>query len=283
MRPIEHGLFYFPLDCGFFQNKKIKMLRRTFGPVGVLTYINLLCRIYQRGYYITFDDIESLSIDIAEDIAYTQAKRTAAQVTEIIAYLIDQGILDKCLFEQNVISGKAIQMQYAECVKTLKRKAQIDIYSLLEKKEEGQGVGGSTPKIRINSEETAINSEETRINPEKTRQRERENKKENNIHTTRAYGVCNNVMLTEAEYAALCREIPNADAYIGRFSAKMAERGYTYPNHYDAILAWWGEDKGKVKKATEKAAEKTSSIDATYDVNAFFAAALERGIKHGQK
>lgn len=277
MRPIQKGLFYFPFDCNFFQNKKIKMLRRSFGSVGVLTYINLLCRIYSNGYYFKFDSIESLSMDITEDIAFVNQKRVAAQVTETISYLINQDVLDKHLFEQNVISGKAVQRQYAESVKGLKRKAQIGIYSLLEK-EEGGGVGGSTPKNGVSSEETPINSAETAINSEIMQQREREREREINIPPSLcAYGSHRNVMLTREQYDELTKRV--AAGYVDRFSEKLKEHGYTYSDHYKAILEWWEIDKHKyAAKKTEKG-NNVKVLNSTYDVKDFFNAALERSTK----
>lgn len=274
MRKVEHGLFYFPLDCNFFQNKKIKMLRRAQGSVGVLTYINLLCRIYQNGYYITFDDINELSMDIAEDIACDQLRRTSTQVTETIFYLVRQDILDERLFEQGVMSGKAIQRQYVDSINRLKRKAEIDLYSLLPKNEEGSGVGGSTPKNTISSEFIPINSEETTVNSEEKHKRERESKKENITPTTaHARGKHGNVILSEAEYADLLSRIPNTDAYIDTFSEKLYNHGYSYNCHYDAILKWWNEDKNKPKK---KAVQRKPD-NVSFDTDDFFAAAVNRG------
>ncbi len=276
MRKVEHGLFYFPLDCNFFQNKKIKMLRRAHGTVGVLTYINLLCRIYQNGYYITFDDINELAMDIAEDIACDQLRRTATQVTETIFYLVRQDILDERLFEQGVMSGTAIQRQYVDSINRLKRKAEIDLYSLLQKSEEGSGVGGSTPKNDISSEFIPINSEEMPVSSEEKRKRERESKKENITPTTaHARGKHRNVILSEAEYADLLSRIPDADAYIDTFSEKLYNRGYSYGCHYDAILKWWDEDKNKPKKRAAKQTLESSS----FNEDDFFTAACNKTYK----
>lgn len=280
MRTVDKGLVYFPLDCSFFQNKKIKRLRREHGSVGVLTYINLLCRIYERGYYITFESIEDLSMDIAEDIACDQLRKTATQVTETISYLVVQGILDESLYRRGVISGAAIQKQYAEIVKGLKRKATIDIYSLLEedeKKEKGDGAGGSTPKNEISSEFKGINSEEKAINSEEMQQRESEKEKENITHTLRAYGKHKNVMLTEAECAELKILIPDADSYIDRFSEKMASKGYVYNDHFETLKAWWTQDKDKYKdKYKAQRPKGVGGSESTYDLNEFFNAAARR-------
>ena len=110
-RPLKAGLDYFPLDTDFFTNKKIKNLRRAHGTIGVLTYLNLLCRVYKNGYYYQFDDLEELSMDIAEEIACAQLRATATSVAETINYLVGRGILAEGLFERGIISGVALQEQ----------------------------------------------------------------------------------------------------------------------------------------------------------------------------
>ena len=56
-RPKKRGFMYFPLDTDFFLDENVKLLRRSYGSAGVLTYINLMCKIYRNGYYYCFDDI----------------------------------------------------------------------------------------------------------------------------------------------------------------------------------------------------------------------------------
>ena len=53
-RPIKIGLDYFPLDTCFFQNPKIKALRRDRGSIGIAVYLNILCRVYGSGYYYKY-------------------------------------------------------------------------------------------------------------------------------------------------------------------------------------------------------------------------------------
>lgn len=174
-RPVKRGLDYFPLDVDFFTNKKIKALRRAHGLIGVLTYLNLLCRIYQNGYYFKFDDLNELSMDIAEEIGNEQIKRVATCVTETINYLVKQGILAEGLFEKDIISGTAMQEQYGECLRAMKRKADFEEYLLIP-------LGDCTPKNEVSTEETGVYSEETAVNTEESTQRERETESKN-IHS----------------------------------------------------------------------------------------------------
>ncbi len=158
-RPFKAGFEYFPLDTDFFGNKKIKNLRRAHGSIGVLTYLNLLCRVYKNGYYYKFDDLEELAIDIAEEIASEQLRRTATGVTETINYLVRRGTLDEGLFERGIISGVALQEQYVISAYKAKRNIKMDVHCLVD-------VLQVIEKNRVNSELTNDNYEETEDNAE---------------------------------------------------------------------------------------------------------------------
>lgn len=158
-RPYKAGLDYFPLDVDFFTNKKIKNLRRAHGTIGVLTYLNLLCRVYSNGYYYRFDDIDELAMDIAEEIANAQLRSVATSVTETINYLVWRGILSQELFERGIISGEALQEQYVLSAYKAKRQLKMDVHCLVD-------VNVVIQKSKVNSEEIGVNSEETKVNAE---------------------------------------------------------------------------------------------------------------------
>ena len=177
-RPLKQGLDYFPIDVNFFQNKKVKNLRREKGAIGVLTYFDLLCKIFENGYYFRFDDIRELSMDIAEDIASEQLRATSSRVTEAINYLVERGILDEGLFEQGIISGEAMQEQYVLATKAAKRKPKMDVHLLVD-------VDAVIQKNAVSSEETGVNSEETGVNSEfSTQSKVKENKNKSSSFTT---------------------------------------------------------------------------------------------------
>lgn len=155
-RPIKEGFGYFPLDTNFFYaSKKIKALRRAHGAVGIAVYLNILCRVYAVGYYYEFDDFNDLVRDIAEDIVSEreQIRHIAAKTAETLHYLAELGLIDRGLFEKNVISSRAIQEQFAESVRKAKRNTKIDSYNLV-------GVNVVIPENVVSSEETTVNSEE---------------------------------------------------------------------------------------------------------------------------
>ena len=177
------GLDYFPLYHDFFTNKKTQALRRAQSHVGILTYLNILCRVYDNGYYYRFDDFDELCMDIAEEIANEQLRRTATGVAETINYLVGRGILDEGLFKRGVISGVALQEQYVMSSYKAKRKIEMDVYCLLPKSEEAADVGGSTPENPISSEEMPISSEEMPISSEESAQSKEKEKVKENLNT----------------------------------------------------------------------------------------------------
>lgn len=157
---------FFPLYCDFFENDKIKKLRRAHGAVGVLTYINILCRIYGgNGYYFKISSLDDLAEDIAEQIVgkSERPQHVSSRVRGAIRYLIEQDILDRGFLEQSVITGRTMQMQYAEMSAKAKRLAKIGIYGLID-------VGLVVQENDISSEETGISSEEITIDSEETTQ-----------------------------------------------------------------------------------------------------------------
>lgn len=155
-RPKKEGLVYFPLDVNFFENDKIEDLRWTCGSLGILTYINLLCRMYSNRYFIEFSDRSVLERSIARDIACDQLKKTMLRVHETINYLVNQGTLDRCLFEQGVISGRMAQEQYILSAAKARWEIKMDVYRLVDVLEVLQKNRVSVTKTMIIVTETGV-------------------------------------------------------------------------------------------------------------------------------
>lgn len=160
-RPVKLGFDYFSLDTDFFENKTINALRRTHDSIGVLTYLNLLCRIYREGYYIKFDSLDELALDIAEEITSTQIRRVASQVAETILYLVGRGTLSEALFKRGCISGEKIQEQYVLSAYKAKRNIRLGVHALVD-------VGDCIRKFRVSSEKNGVSSEEKGVSSEKS-------------------------------------------------------------------------------------------------------------------
>ena len=145
----KDGFGYFPLDTNFFYaSEKIEALASANGAIGLITCINIFCRVYASGYYYKFTSIESLARSIAKDIMSErdQLKHITSEVTKSLHCMVETGLIDRDLFEMNIISGRSMQEQFADMVRKAKRNTVIDSYNLV-------GVNVVTPENGISSEE----------------------------------------------------------------------------------------------------------------------------------
>lgn len=164
-RPIKEGLDYFPLDTSFYNNRKIRRLRKSQGAKGIGIWIVLLAMIYEgKGYYIVFD--ENALFDIADVCGVTESA-----VQEVVNACIHFELIDRKLYEGfHILTSKGIQDQYESVCKQSKRNNNIE------------------DRFKVNSEKTGVFSEETPVNPEETpvnsefstQRKEKENKEKKN-------------------------------------------------------------------------------------------------------
>lgn len=262
-RPYKIGADYFPFFTDFFAENKA--LRRACGEIGLLTLIDLSCKVYGLGYYYPFVDRKQLCMDIAEDIAVDHIHRVSSRVDTAILYLVESCLIDKQLFDKCVITSKPFQKQYLDICRRRKTKPIIGNYWLL---------GGvvSAPKNPVNSEETPVNSEETPVNSEESTL-SKVNKIKDHTYTNacvRARGVCSNVFLTDDEYEDIRNIIPDADRYINHFSERLFKGGYSIADHHATILKWYEEDKVRF------GARYPPGDSGSFDTEEFFRLALAR-------
>lgn len=244
-RNIKQGFDYFPLYTDFFSNKKIKNLRRAHGSIGILTYLNLLNRVYKNGYYYKFDDLEELSMDIAEEIANVQLRATATSVTETINYLVGRGILAEGLFKRGIISGVALQEQYVIMAYKAKRKIDMGVHCLVD-------VLQVIAKIKDNSEEMPIYSEEMPIYSEFGTQSKVNNSidKPKGLSTTTTKSSISIARTREeiptdmeiADYFSLRLDEENAGEEGFKFKRYNEERGWDCLPHWKNAADRWIEN-----------------------------------------
>lgn len=269
-RPLKQAFDFFPLDCDFFANDKIKALRRAHGSIGVLTYLNILCRIYGTGgCFYKCSDLDVLAEDIAEQIASKndRIRNVSSSVRASIDHLIDHDILDRGLIEKSLMTGYAMQERYVEMSCRAKRKIDIpEDVRLIALDVVAQETTVSSEETVVNSEETAVNSEET----DNSKVKVKYNTSLSNAHA-HARGKNGNVFLSDEEVEDLRkRGVP--DAFIDHFSDKLKSEKYTYPHHYKAILAWWSKDKDSDRWSERK----PSGSPGSFDTDEFFDLALRR-------
>lgn len=163
-RQKKAGLGYFPLDTGFFEDKRIRRLVARFGADGPLFYIYVLCKAYRNGYYVEHDD------DFCEDAA-TDLGCSTEKIGLMLHYLLDKSLLDGTLFNAvKVLSSHGIQSQYQAIKKSLKRDVEVDGNSWILQESETEGfikVRHLGNKSWINAYKTGINADKTGINDTK--------------------------------------------------------------------------------------------------------------------
>lgn len=153
---------FFRVETDFFNNKKIKSLRRLYGPIGLSTYLYLLAYIYGHdGYYVKFSSLEDLSYDIAEAISGDNVGKVARRVAECINYLADSDLIDKGYLAEGIITSVSMQGQYIAMCKACRRLIKLPKYCLIDED------SFKSSEKEITSEEIPISSEEIPISSEK--------------------------------------------------------------------------------------------------------------------
>lgn len=130
-RPKKQGIDYFSLDCDFFSDRKIKILKARYGADGITLYLYLLCEIYKNGFYIRVD--EDFYYIVSDDLGMNCDK-----VKQVLTFLLERSMFDKQLFQSDaVLTSAGIQKRFQLAVKERAKKnpIKVDGFWLLEKEE----------------------------------------------------------------------------------------------------------------------------------------------------
>ena len=112
-RPQKAGLDYFPLDVGFFRDKKVRLLKAEFGAKGVVVVLLVLSKVYEEdGYFLRWDNDECLMMaDAIGDGC------TPAFVGEVIARCLQRSFFDERVFQVfGVLTSGGIQRRYLAAI-----------------------------------------------------------------------------------------------------------------------------------------------------------------------
>ena len=82
-RPVKATLEYFPMDIDFFQDLKVRKLKRFQGGKAVTVYAALLCIIYRDGYYTKWD--EDMAFVLSEITNYEQTKYPLDDLPQLVS------------------------------------------------------------------------------------------------------------------------------------------------------------------------------------------------------
>ena len=111
-RPLKAGLDYFPHDVSLTSDRKFRPLRKRYGYLAPMVYMVLLELIYgDKGYYLDYNDPESVLMDIEERLSGKYQPETET-LESVICDLVAQGLLSHDHFERRIITSKRIQASY---------------------------------------------------------------------------------------------------------------------------------------------------------------------------
>lgn len=175
-RPTKQGLEYFSLDVRMFSDIKIRKLIKYHKAQAVSVYMTLLCRIYEKGYFIEYDN--DLPFIISEDCGLEEDT-----IVNIINYCMEVGLFDEGMFKQHkVLTSHGIQDRYVQACAKTKRKLSSELpYLLVDVSQEDVSSvkkSISSEENQVSSEKKVINSEENQVNSEKSTQSKEKERKE---------------------------------------------------------------------------------------------------------
>ena len=106
-RPRKTGLEYFPLDVDFYNDLKVRKLMRNYGGgKAAFVYIAMLCKIYESGYYMVWD--EDMSFSLSEITGMKEGV-----IRECVNYCVNVGLFDKDIYDSyRVLTSSGIQARY---------------------------------------------------------------------------------------------------------------------------------------------------------------------------
>lgn len=149
-RPPKTGLSYHGSDVDYYEDFKIMELMDRYGPLGQTIYDVILKMVYRNGYYLEIP-MNSLALSVTKTVG-SKWIRNKDLVLQVVQYCADIGLFDKDLLLQSVITSVGIQKRYR--IATVRNKAKIEKYRLLEKESEEPLL--SAPQKSISATETVI-------------------------------------------------------------------------------------------------------------------------------
>jgi len=146
-RPVKSGLDYFPMDIDFFSDEKIRHISAKFGTRGVVTILQIYCRIYRSGYFIEWNQDEARIF-----AKYESGGIPLKLLNDIISESLKRKIFDENLFTSfGILSSIGIQKRYYKATTKGSLANHSNQYLLININKDGQFSA-------VNSELTAINS-----------------------------------------------------------------------------------------------------------------------------
>jgi hypothetical protein len=165
-RPLKQGLDYFPLDVGFFEDIKIRRIKKDFGSESITVLMGILCDIYRNeGYYVELND----------DLLFLMSEQfnlEEAFISSVIERAVEVDFFDKGLYErEKILTSRGIQKRFFEAVSRRKEVIYEPDYML----------------IRVNDYNNLVNANINPVNDDRsTQSKVKESKEEKRKEDIRA-------------------------------------------------------------------------------------------------
>ncbi len=175
-RPAESGCLYFPLDCDFYEDRKLRLLRARFGAKAEAVLVRIWCMIYGgEGWYLHLDQDEIALLSESMGGGFS-----AGYIRDVISESCGRGIFDGAIFAKFcILTSAGIQKRYLG-VKTKKKSIPIaqEYWVLPDSYFMGENAALllKLQFYRVSEEKTAVISEETHISEEQTIQKKKKGK-----------------------------------------------------------------------------------------------------------
>lgn len=176
-RPPKEGCSYFPLDCDFFNDRKVRLLRAVYGGKAEAVLIRLWCMIYAGAGWWLHLDTDEIAL-LAESMG---GGFSPEYIRDVVLAACERGLFDKDIFAQwQVLTSDGVQKRYLE-IKCRKSSIPVirEYWVLPESYFEGENAALLLKLhfYRISAESKAVFTEKTEVNSETIQQRkEKENK-----------------------------------------------------------------------------------------------------------
>ena len=154
------GINYFPVGVNFMEENAMEVIEAKYGIKGSAIVLKLMCKIYKEGYYIRWDEEQSL-------IFANKAGREvqAEEVQGIIEILFTKGILDRNSYQENgILTSESIQKVWMEATKRRKRELS-ELPYLMVKPEKENGKADTPPALQEIQQPELFKKEKTPVNP----------------------------------------------------------------------------------------------------------------------
>lgn len=169
-RPPKEGCSYFPLDCDFFNDRKVRLLRAVYGGKAEAVLIRLWCMIYAGAGWWLHLDTDEIAL-LAESMG---GGFSPEYIRDVVLAACERGLFDKDIFARwQVLTSDGVQKRYLE-IKCRKSSIPVihEYWVLPESYFEGENAA-LLLKLHfysVSAETTAVFTEKTQVNSETTTQ-----------------------------------------------------------------------------------------------------------------